>query len=565
MKYFMFFIIQALLIASVFAQDVPAKHPRVAEVEEKISSDVGIYFERLYPKVPFSVTVEAEPLRMKQTDSEQNNLPYFDYDSETNIDPWDDLSVPVSYLRNRLKKVAIVVHLPSDFDESKIESVKQDLLVYLKLAPFRDDIRIERKLTPVTHKIPSHYYYIMGALLFSALVLGAMIKWSAGSVHKNAGSSTQGSASPIPSAQGVAQFSESPSRSYGKRSLDPISLNEVTINDSMKLWDSAQSRIKTIIESGTFPTYSDLNLLHALAEKNPSKLGAILYELPAGSQKNVLKFGKGEIWLEAVSNPGKLDNQCLDILDKMGRKRSYLAASGETEALLIQVWRMDKTAEVFLKSMPQEHSFAILDSLPKSLALPLARKLYPGGWAKLLDRKQISSLPDPDLILNYLERSQDFTPFLNEVMVEQYKKDSEILSYLNAVSIQDEKEVYEVLAEDSFVKKIRKPFFPVFELPAEKFGELVKEIPLETWALVTANSQRSFIKQVLESLDDKRKIIYTGHLKRLDAEHIPVSEVVGAKQQILLFAQNKFPEELIKNNLAENNSTEDELKGRESA
>lgn len=565
MKALFTFLFSFLLFNFALAQvDPSSKHPRVAEVEEKISEEASSYFVRRFPSMPFAVRVEVEPLRAKLSAAEtQKSLPYFDYEGESEIDLWDDLSIPVSYLRNRVVKVTLNVTLPSDFEESKFESMKQDLMLYLRLAPFRDDVRFERKLAPKSTEIPQHYYYVLGTLLLSALILGGMIKWSAGTV-KTTGTGSASSGAPAVSLGGSATGPGPQVRDSGKKISGPISLNEVTVNDSLKVWDLAHGRIKSIIESGTFPTFSDILAMDQLASLGSSKLGALLFELPTEVQKNVMKFGRGESWLEAFSNPGKLDNDCLDTLEKMARNRNYKSGNSEMETLLIQIWRMEKLAESFIKVIPQDHSFAVLDSLPKSIALPLARRLYPGGWAKLLDRKQLALVPDSSIVVEYVDKTCEVMPLYDDVMLDQYKKDREILSYLDSVNIQDEKEVYEVLADDSFVKKIRKPFYPVFNLPQEKFSDLVNKVPLEAWAFVTAHSPRSYVKMILDVLDDKKKIIFTGYLKKMDLDHVSISEVISSRDQILNVAYGSFPEEFLKNMTEEVVAVQDE-KGRESA
>lgn len=557
---FFVFVFCSTALAQV---DLANKHPRVTEVEEKISQEASSYFARRFPKMPYALRVEVEPLRSKLSASEaQSTLPYFDYEGDTEIDLWDDLSVPVSYLRNRVTKVILNVTLPSDFDESKLDSMKQDLILFLRLAPFRDDVRFERKLAPEKSEIPQHYY-IIGALFLSALILGAMIKWSAGTV-KTTGSGGSSKESSPPSA--IASFGSGTSqpRETSRKQSGPISLNEVTVNDSLKIWDQARGRIKSILESGTFPTFSDLQLLDGLASIGSQKLGALLFELPADIQKNIMQFGRGELWLEAFSNPGKLDNDCLEILEKMARNRSFKALNREMETLLIQIWRMEKLSDTFIKLIPQDHAFAILDTLPKSLSLPLARRIFPGGWARLLDRKQLELVLGAEVVQGYLEKTLDVMPFYDEMMLGQYKKDREILHYLDSVNIQDEKELYEVLAVDSFVRKIRKPFYPVFDLPKDKFLDLVNKISLDTWARVTVHSSRNYIKMILDALDDKKKIIFTGFLKRMELEHIPNGEVIESRDQILSIAYGSFPEEFLKT-ITENLSSEDEEKGLESA
>ena len=565
MRIFVLLVIYVSFLQIVNAQVSNTKPLRVDDVEEKIEEDASSYFFRRYPGMAFSVNAQVDPLRTKISGSEiQESLPYFDFGPEAEFDVWEDPSMPISQLRNKVVRINVNISLPSDFDEAKVDGIKQDLFIYLRLTPARDDIRIDRKLSAINSSaIPNHYFYIIASLLLSSIILGGMIKWSAGTV-KTTGGTVGAEAS-----QGTPVVSQSSGSSYtterrsaNKRSADPISLNEVTVNDSLKLWEIASGRIKTILESNTFPTFPDMLVLDGLAEKHPSKLGAILFEMPLETQKKVMRFGKGEKWLEAYSNPGKLDNDCLDVLEKMSRLRKLKSDTPEMEVLLIQIWRMEKLAETFIKLIPQDHSFAILDSLPKSISLPLARRVFPGGWGKLLDRKQIVLLTDHSFVVSYTEKTKEIMPFYDDLLVDQYSKDREILTYLDSVNIQDEKEIYEVLDEHSFVKKIRKPFYPIFNLSPEKFTGLVFNFPIEAWAYVTINSPRSYAKMVADSLDDKKKILFSSFLKGLDASPPAVADVVDWRQQILSAAYSNYPDDFL---ISINIPTADYEEGRESA
>lgn len=555
MKNIFLLLFSFLLTFASWAQT--EKHPRVVELEEKISEEASHYFARRFPGKPFVATVNVNPLRSKSNGEKTERLPYFEYEAEDSIDEWDDLSIPISFLRNRVTKITLDVLVPSDFDESKIDSMKLDLQMYLRLLPTRDEIKIERKLAVDKETIPNHYYYIMAALVVSAILLGGMIRWSASSI-KTTNTGAAGAAAQAPMSAPSSGMSSS--RDSGRRNKDPISLNEVTINDSLKLWDQAQGRIKIIVDSQTFPTLSDVILLEELGNKKPSKLGALIYELPSDWQKRLLKFSKGEMWLEAFSNPGKLDNDCLDTLERMVRKRSFTADSPFMEELLIQIWRLGNSAEPFLKRITQDHAFYLLDNLPKSISLPLARKAFPGGWARLLDRRQLNIVPEEEQIQEYLSSSIGILPFYDDVMIEQYRKDREILTYLDSVNIEDERQIYDVLAADSFVKKIRKPFYPVFSLPADKLTSFVGKFSLDAWAMVTMNSPRSYVKTIMDNLDDKKKVVFSSSLKRLDSDPVPLSEVIFWRQQMIASAISMFPDEFTPQQNLKNEQTNPEVK-----
>jgi hypothetical protein len=130
-------------------------------------------------------------------------------------------------------------------------------------------------------------------------------------------------------------------------------------------------------------------------------------------------------------------------------------------------------------------------------------------------------------------------------MLDDYKKDKEILSYLDRVNVEDEKDIYDTLQPDSFILKVRPAFYKVFELEADKLAILVETYPLERWALVLLNSSRSYIRLVSERLDDKKKMVLSTHLKRLDLAGVNAQEQNIWKGIIAKEAQKYLAPQLI--------------------
>jgi hypothetical protein len=253
-----------------------------------------------------------------------------------------------------------------------------------------------------------------------------------------------------------------------------------------------------------------------MGEANPSRLGALIYEMPVDWQKRLFPLGHGQDWLEAFSQPGPVDHECLVLLDRISKERSFAAATRESEDLLIQAWRMGDKGGAFFKKIPQEHAFNLLHMLPKSFALGIAKKTFPGNWGRLLENVTAKIVLTPDFVANYLQDTLAIESYYDWRMLENYRKDRELLKYLDQVSIDDEKDIYNTLKEDSFIFKVRPAFYRVFEQEGDAWKNFVAQYPIQQWALVVMNSPRQYIRQVLDALDEKQKVVFSQYLKNFD-------------------------------------------------
>jgi hypothetical protein len=502
-----------LLSLATWAQGGPVKHPRVAEVEEKMRDEASRYFTRRFPNEPFFIKVEVNPLRRDMVSGQKmENLPYFDYESEESVDEWDDPKTPMSFLRHRVTKVVIELSVPDAFDEVRIAEIKDEVTVYLKLLPFRDDVRVVKKFKAAKPPlITDEMYQLFGGLLISALVVGFLVRSGLSRMKPNTATSAP-IAAPIAQASSSSANRERVTSHKGSTAVS----GDVTFHDPMKTMDIVHLKHDQISKSGTFPTLSDMITLHAAGEKNPTRLGALLYEMPVEWQKKLFPLGIGQNWLEAFCDPGQIDHECLTLLDRIGKERSFSSGSREGEDLLIQLWRMGEKGIQFFKRIPQDHAFIILNMMPKSFALGIAKKAFPGAWGRLLENQTAQAVIDLSTMQFYQVQALTIEPPFEWRLLENYRKDRELLKYLDTVSIDDEKDVYDTLPEESFVLRVRPAFAQVFQLEGEVWKNFVGSYPLEKWALVVMNSSRSYNRQILDVLDDKQRAVFSQHLKNLD-------------------------------------------------
>jgi hypothetical protein len=539
---FILCIILSFFSFAALSQTTQLEHPRVMELEDKLVKEASSYFSRRYPGEPFFVRVNVQPLRRTPVKgNNEESLPYHDGDSEEIFDEWDDPTTSLSTLRNRVVKVFIEVDVPVSFEEPRLVDIKQELSVYLRLIPFRDEVKIEKKLQVSAENTPNYIFYIVGGFIGAAALLALMLRWSLGSIKtQNSGSvasPSMGSIAPLNSPQAAASAASS---AYGKTDVQ----GDLTFHDPIKMLDIVHIKLNQIEHSKTFPTLNDVIELDKLCQHDPSHVGALLFEFTQDSQRNIFKMGRDTKWLQAFSSTGSINQNCLKTLDKMMRERGFSASDRDWEDLLIQIWRLGDKAISFIKSIDSEHAFIILNLIPKSISLHIAKKAYPGSWGKLLENRSSNVVIDPKIIKDYLRKALEIEPWYQSKMLENYKKDKELLTYLDKVNIDDEKDIYDTLHEDSFILKIRPAFYKVFELEAEKLNLVIEGFPLEKWALALMNSSRTYIKIVSDQLDDKKKMVFSTHLKRIDQAGINFEDQNFWKNLMAREAQKYFQVEI---------------------
>ncbi len=538
---FILCILVSLFSFSAFSQAPQLDHPRVIELEDKMVKEASSYFARRYPGEPFFIQVKIQPLRrvpVKGNNGEEN-LPYHDADSEEIVDEWDDPTTSLSFLRNRVIKVFIDVSVPLNFEEQKLADIKQELSVYLRLIPYRDEVKIEKKLKVSEQATPNYIFYIVGGFIGAAILLGLMMRWSVGSIKtpNNISNAPQGIPTPsMPSATAQA------SARSGKTDVQ----GDVTFHDPIKTLDIVHIKLNQIEQSKTFPTLKDVIALDSLCQGNPVNLGSLIFEFSQESQKTIFKMGRNTNWLQAFSSSGMINQTCMKTLDVMTRERDFCANDRDWEDLLIQVWRLGDKAVNFFKTIDSEHAFIILNLVPKSFSLEIAKKAYPGSWGKLLENRNANVVIDPKIIKDYLRKALEIEPWFQVKMLENYKKDKELLSYLDRVNVEDEKDIYDTLQADSFILKVRPAFFKVFELEEDKLKIVVDTFPIEKWALVLINSSRNYIRIVSEKLDDKKKMVFSTHLKRIDQVGVNFDEQNHWKNLMAIEAQKYLKVEFSK-------------------
>ena len=245
-----------LLISSLhsYSQEPSTKHPRVAELEDKMVKEGSTYFSRRYPSEPFFIKVEIQPLRrVSESKKEIEELPYHDGNLEEIVDEWDDPTTTLSYLRNRITKTLVEVSVPQDFDEQKIADLKQEISVFLRLVPYRDEVRVEKKFKVVSPETPVYVYPVIAGLFICIILFGVMMKWSFKSLKVNGPAPGVSNSSGSAPQMGPSMVSPVNGRAESHQDVS----GDVTVHDPIKTLDIVHIKLNQIEQSNTFPTFND--------------------------------------------------------------------------------------------------------------------------------------------------------------------------------------------------------------------------------------------------------------------------------------------------------------------
>lgn len=544
-------------IQVVFSQDsVFVKHPKVIEVEMQLSKDATTFLQQRMPNEQVYVNVNIEPLR-RSTDTKNEQLPYFASEDEVG-DEWDVLDTPVVLLLSRIKHATMTVEIPNKTTDAEISDLKEKLYEHLKLIPVRDTITFTRKsaAAPVaTEKDNTLYYFIIGLSLVIFTGLFISLKFTNPKVSTASAQSTGSGASAGPAVQSASMRTNS-SKSTGPGGTSSVHSKvngDINFNDSIKAADMLKEKLHSVINSQIFPILSDMLILEELSHKSLSSLGAFIFELPRKHQQKVFFRGRSDKWFRGYIEASSVNMDCFMAVDKMLRNRNS-SDSEKWEELLIQVWRLDDEAYLFLKQIPAEEAFNILSYMPKSFAVPCAKKAFPGGWARILETRESKPIEDQAKIEDYLNRTLQLKPYFSFKSIDDYKKDLELVDYLRSATLKDEEEVYESLSSTSTIHKIRPPFYAVFRADDEAFKAIFVQYDISEWAVAVLNAPRDYIKKVTHELDDKKKYIFSTYLKQLDENQPPVKEQNELREDIAKSFQ------LITLQKAENNKFKNEDK-----
>lgn len=536
-----FFIILAILISPLLSEaQTTMKHPRVSELEKTLTKESLDFLKGRFPGHPFMASVSIDPLfREKNRNSEaKESLPYYQMSDEEVVDEWDDPALSNSVLMTRVKKIQVTLSVPSTLTDDEISELKQAMISNLGMIEARDQIEV-RKRTFSSNEIKEDRtvtFLGWGAFAWLLFMIGLIgVVWISANKMSNAFALAQSKSNNSGnSAGGIPTVAPTISDSKQDRGSGSGLAGDVRFNDPIKTREVISNSVKRLEEHSGFPTLEDMIILHKFSEENPQGLGALLAEFPTDLSHKVFSFSQGDTWLEAMNEPGDVDHHSMTLLNKLIRlQRSEL--DKELQDLLICVWRLGDKQSDFLKSLSKSEAMSLLHQLPPSLAIASAREVFPGAWAALLDKDFKVDKMSKDRIIQLKGVALKFAPLREWGILEKYKNDKELLSYLKTADPVTEKEIYTASGDIEMLESIRPPFYKVFELSDEQYDRYVQKISIDEWSLSFFNISRIERKGIEKRFTDKQRFRYYELLRSFDTNPPTKNRVGEARERIAKF------------------------------
>ena len=515
------FAFTALSITPVKADSL-TKHPRVAELEDKLRVEASSYLRARFPDQPYLVNVSVDPIHRfskENAKGEQETLPYFDSSEQEINDEWDDPNLSLNQLLLRTKKVAVEVSLPENVSDVDQAEVKDALYRSLHLVPARDDISISRRKW-ASNKTVNYIALFGGAgILFFLIGLAVVQRFgykklaSSISALQLSGSSS-GSSFSAPSPVEPSHFQSSKGFSGDVNISDPIKTRE--------LIHAYSAQAKTL---SVFPTLEAMIILDDYAKRSPENFGALLQEISPDLREKIFKQGPGSHWYNCMIEAGTLSLESAEVFQKAIKSSQY-SVSGSNEQAMISVWRMGDQAADFVRQLGRKTAFELLKGFPQNISIEIARSAFPGNWAEILDSDKKSSPLSESVSQEITVKANAQVELLSFERIAQHRQYVQLIEFLQSSSPEVEKEIYLAVGNDSYLAKNRPPFYAVLENDAHTLAKVVPCFTPTQWAIALFNVNRNQRKNIEELMQEKQKILFVEHLKSLDAAN-PQAEVVG--------------------------------------
>lgn len=533
---------RSLVLLFTFIFSIPAfpqavterEHPRVAELQDRMTDYVRGYLQTRLQGIPFMVTVKIEAMRRKAGSKytpQSEKLPYYDMAEEEIRDEWDDPSASIYALQARIQKATVMISLPKSLADEEVTEIKDSLTTLLRLIPGRDEIKVELRPWSMMSTGFMNYVVLAGGLLLILLVGMTLISrtWAKrlalaiADIKPRERTDDNASASvhvPAANVEGMT----GPGSTSGAQ-------GDVKFQDPLRTREFVAGRVQEIVRNPGFPNLPAMVEMERLAERAPVDLGALLMEFPYEKQKELFSLSFSAHWLKAFTEPGELTAESVALVDRLCRLQ-YDAESKEWEQLVIQCWRLDSQRVGFLRSIAKDEAFAILKSMPSSIAVPTARSAFPGAWAVLLDPDYKAKPIAPARVKDIYKTALNYKALNTFNALEIYKQEKDLLAYLLISTIPEEKDVYGALPPKSYLWTVRPPFYHVMELSPDEMKEGFSRISIDDWALALFNVSREHRKTLEGMLNSKQKFIFANKMRTIDQSGVDRAVIGAARERI---------------------------------
>lgn len=533
---------KTILIMLVFFMSFQAQASRLIEIEDYYSNKTSEFIKSRYPRKAFSVyvKVEAENTPQLRQPAQANanllNLPYLDQISAQDVSFWDRKDVSLGTLISYLRSVFVKVDIDQSFSNEEMELLKTELFQYLKLSEAYDRIEIkERKWAGVGSWQQLQPYALFGFFGIIAVAVAFFFIFQTGVSRL-----VKGLSQPLSeigrSAENVAnssQMTTEPSKAFH---LPQQSWQESNLSSDQS--NKAKEEIKRL---SPFLSQPDAELLHKieeLGERDPYAMGAIFSEMSVSDLKKLIVWSKGAWWRTALTEMTPLSSQAIQYLNELSHLyiRSHLLEKKD-DPELAQLKRLlarlsKKQYGQLLEKKKFDEVKDILRLLPQEMMLEVAKYLYPGQWAELLESHGQHSLK-PKLINDIEKKAIELCPLKTEAEIATYFKEADLLALLDRSTTKDEREIYRALPDSSWIKKDRMPFYQLFLEDKALLEALATDLPLELWALSLVDCDREETEKLYEFFTSRQRFVMRNFKSRFQGSKPSEQARVQAKKRIL--------------------------------
>lgn len=507
----------------VFAKEAFSRLHRVFEVETNVKNRATQYIKKFIPENKFSIAVSVTPLLRNNQNAEaqsNSNLPFYDLSEQDSLDEWEDPLYPIDSLFQRIKEANLVLKIDDLYTPKNISLFKENILREAGLKVGRDDIKVEFVLFSLVEKKFNFVemfsnpdfiqtFSLIAFALVALTLLSRFTKQTKTVTKETAGPTPNASMASAPPAMGQTSFA---GPTNGAQEIK----GDLSLSDPFQVSRVIKQKITDLLADDNFPMLQDLILLEELLEGNPNAFAFLIYEFPLNIQEKIFRFGRDENWNKGFLEAGIADRKVMLTLDQMLRERNQ-TKDIKFEKLRISLWRMKGAKlESFLSNVDADSSIGVLFHLPKELALPVARKLYPGSWAKILSEDAPYKFDDKKEVESLFEKATTYFPLFEIEALRVSKNKKDLLRYLYYVEPREEEEIYSVTGSMYDLKAVRPPFYEFFNLEKEMQEAIFSQYTIEQWALISFNASRKYRGYLNDLMDDKQKYLFSLSLKFLD-------------------------------------------------
>ncbi len=532
-----------LMILSLLLLSFSAQASRLIEIEDYYSKKTSDFIKTRYPRTAFSVYVkvdaeESPQLRQKTSQRSSNllNLPYLEEVNPQEVGFWEKKDLSLGAMISYLRSVRIQIDIEENFSSNEMQAFQKELFQHLKLSDTYDRIEIQQKSWNGGASWSEWKPLVLVSLLGTLLLAAALFFIFRNGVSQLVSGLTKPLSEIGKSAENVANSSQ-----LGMDQTSGFQLGQQNWHDdeiSSDLLLEARDEIRKLSGYLSDPNAELLSKLEELGESDPLAMGGIFSEMPVDKLKSLTKWSRGEWWRLAITQITPFNLSSKRFLDEIVHlyTRDQLVGhieDSEIKELKRVLSRLNvKEFGQMLDGVKFPEAEPLLRLLPQEKKVKIAKYLYPGMWAQLLDSKKDSNLK-PQQRQSFVKKALQICPLKSEQEVLVYFEEADLTALLDESTTKDEREIYKVLNEKSWVKQQRFPFYEVFQQPESVLRDLASRLPLEVWSLALLDCDRHECETIYSHFTARQRFVLRSYKERF-GENQPSKVVkVKAKSRIV--------------------------------